>query len=292
MSNAFWSLFDDTSNWSSYHLLQQLPPPASSILLNILDPLWLWSTISSEWLHVLIAPVPKKELNQYCLIALMSWIRKIVESIICTRITHCLELNSLIPRNIFGYRHQSGTIACLSTLVADIYTSFIQKKYLNAAFLSAFPSVRIPKLLEICNNIGCPHPLTNLIGRLFSALVFHSSNANVQRTLYWGLPQGNPLSPILLIIYTLELVQLPISSKIFLYADDVVICRSHYDLQSAKLALQRSSTHSHITVENYHLFFLPTNANHNFSPSDPSTPSLPRFNIEISSLTNHNTSST
>ena len=104
----------------SYRLLRQLSPPASSILLNILNRLWLLSTVPSEWIHVLIVPVPKTDPNQYRPIALMSCIWKIVEFMICTSSIHWLELNSL--RNIFGFRHQSGTIDCISTLVADICT--------------------------------------------------------------------------------------------------------------------------------------------------------------------------
>jgi len=152
----------------------------------------------------------------------MSCIRKIIESIICTRMTHWMKQNSLIPPNIFRFRHQSGTIDCVSALVADIYTSLIQKNYFNAAFLdiqSAFPSVKISKLLEITHHIGFPHLLTNYLGKLFSHLIFHFSSDKenpVQRTLYRGQPQGCPLSSILFTIYILEIAQLQIPSKILL----------------------------------------------------------------------------
>jgi len=53
-------------------------------------------------------------------IHLMSYIRKMVEFMICPRITRWLEQNSLIPPNIFGFRHQFSIIDCVSTLVADI----------------------------------------------------------------------------------------------------------------------------------------------------------------------------
>jgi len=153
-----------------------------------------------------------------------------IESIISSRISHWLEQNSLIPPNIFGFRHQSSTIDRISILVADIsYILASSKKNLNAAFLdiqSAFLSVKIRKLLETMNKIGFPDLLTKYIGILFSRLILHFShreNEFVERTLYQGLPRGSPLSPTLFIIYTLELAQLPIPFKMLLFADNVVI---------------------------------------------------------------------
>jgi len=48
---------------------------------------------------------------------------------------------------MFGFRHNTGAIDCVETLVADIYFAFIRKEHLNALFIdikSAFPSVHIP----------------------------------------------------------------------------------------------------------------------------------------------------
>ena len=69
---------------------------------------------------------------------------------------HWLEQTSLIP----PIRVQAPLIYfdCANTLVADIHTSFIQDKYLNAEFLgnqSACLSIRIPKL-QISDKLGFP----------------------------------------------------------------------------------------------------------------------------------------
>jgi len=104
-------------------------------------------------------------------IALMACLRKIMETILNTRLTHWLEQQSFFPPNTFGFRHHTSAIACVSTLIADIYFAFLQKQYLNAAFLdieSAFPSVHIPSLLQIMFNHGIPLLFTKFIENLFS----------------------------------------------------------------------------------------------------------------------------
>jgi len=89
----------------SYHLLRQLFSSSHAILQNILNRVRLHSVVPPEWLHVQIAPIPMKEPNSFRPIALTSCIRKIIESIIGSRISYWLEQNSLILPNIFGFRH-------------------------------------------------------------------------------------------------------------------------------------------------------------------------------------------
>jgi len=89
---------------------------------------WFNWVIPVEWLQVKISPISKTETNQYRPIALMPYICKIVETIFNTQITHCLEQNSTLPPNEFGFGHQTSALDCVSTLVADINQSFTQYK--------------------------------------------------------------------------------------------------------------------------------------------------------------------
>jgi len=76
----------------SYPLLRQLPLQTNSILLNILIVCGSIQSFPQNGYMSKLHQSPKKSP-----IALMSCIRKI-ESIICTRMTHWMEQNSLIPR--------------------------------------------------------------------------------------------------------------------------------------------------------------------------------------------------
>ena len=66
----------------------------------------------------------------------------------------------------------------VSILTADIYSAFLQKQYLNAAFLdikSTFLSVHIPYLLQMMLNHGIRLLFTKFIGNLFSPFTLYYS---------------------------------------------------------------------------------------------------------------------
>ena len=98
-----------------------------------------------------------------------------------------------------------------------------------ACFLNvkeAFDNVNSDILMKKLNAMGCPHNIVNLV-----SFLMHKRNARlsssatpITRKIFKGLPQGEVRSPLLYLIYVIDItVSLNPSIQISQFADDITI---------------------------------------------------------------------
>ena len=93
----------------------------------------------------------------------------------------------------------------------------------------AFPNLNRAQLLDICCKIGLPFTCISWIHSFLHSrtmkLAFNNETMTNPITIYTGVPQGSPISPILFLIYANQLFKcnayLPI--RLGSYVDDIGI---------------------------------------------------------------------
>lgn len=221
------------------------------VLVNTLNALWFSDTVPESWLLFKILPIPKNNSDSFRPIALSSCVRKMVESIFNSRLSHWLEINDMLPPDTYAFRTDSNSLDCVSRLTSSIYQAYNSKQFLNAAFLdisAAFDRVHIPTLISSLIQLSIPQRFIQYIVSLFSVrtLIFSSGQTAIFRKTYRGLPQGSSLSPLLFNLYMLPIVSLHTECSVLLFADDVAVYSIHKDalITSIRLsaAISRIST--------------------------------------------------
>jgi ribonuclease HI len=147
-------------------------------------------------------------------IALEDTMSKVTESIIAKRLTQLAEEFELLPRNHFGARPGKTTTDAVLYLVQHIKDKWRQGKITSVIFLDisqAFPSVsherlihnlqkrRVPlAIVEWCRNFLTQRTTTLKFDDYMSEPLLASA----------GIPQGSPLSPILYLFYSADLLEI------------------------------------------------------------------------------------
>ena len=104
-------------------------------------------------------------MGNYRLISLLSWVNKIFETIINTRLNKYLTINSILCNNQFGFRKNSNTLIPLGELVNYLYTAVDNGKFGCCLFLDiakAFDVLKHDILILKMEKIGIPKKITNL----------------------------------------------------------------------------------------------------------------------------------
>jgi len=174
---------------------------------------------------------------------------KIYSSILTNRLSAYAENNDLLPNFQFGFRTKRSTIAAAS-LLHEVARSRIDKsKRVYAAYIDfskAFDRVRRPLLFHKLQLLGIPPQFCQSLNFIFQATKFYIKSGNLFSNHYFsniGIPQGDPISPIL---FNLFIQDLPSSLShnginfhgirvaYIQYADDLCILgESKEDLQLA-----------------------------------------------------------
>lgn len=217
-----------------YVMISKLHPNAKSILVKILNLLWVNQIIPESWKVQCVIPVlkagkPADDYQSYRPISLSSCVGKLLEQMIKLRLDYFVERNQLIPKFQFGFRKGKSCSESFVSYLEDMKKCILSKSVAICAFLDvqgAYDNVDLHQLSHILCKIGLPGKLIKWIFNFsFERTLYVKCNImHGPEKVFKGLMQGATLSPLLYNLYTSELNKYIRSDvKILQFADDILI---------------------------------------------------------------------
>ena len=173
----------------------------------------------------------KDLMDNYRPISLLSCFSKILEKIVCARLTNFLDTNNLITSSQFGFRKNHSTVHPLVHFLNFVSTSLDKKEHsiaifcdLRKAFDTVDPGILLSKLKKMgirgVELLWFQDYLTNR-----KQLVHINGSNSFLRAVLLGVPQGSILGPLLFLIYINDL---PLCSELIalLFADNTTLLLS------------------------------------------------------------------
>ncbi|XP_017776638.1 PREDICTED: RNA-directed DNA polymerase from mobile element jockey-like, partial [Nicrophorus vespilloides] len=235
----------------SYGMLRNLDEYSRGILCALFNDVLLSGIVPCSWNRATVVPIlkgnlPQDQASSYRPIALISCVRKTLESIIKNRLERWAESRDLFPPNVTGFRKGRGAADNLYTLVAAIYSGLARKEHTLVCFIdikAAYDNVSITCLQNILVDLRLPSRLVNLISALVTEKALHLVGADPSqaRYSYKGLPQGSPLSPLLFNVYVRGINGLVGDGvQALIYADDIALVTTGKNINSLAIRMNAS----------------------------------------------------
>jgi hypothetical protein len=170
-------------------------------------------------------------LDNYRPISLLSNFSKIIEKVMCNRLTMYLESNNLISKHQFGFRKKHSTVHPILHLLNAVSEASSRKKYTLAIFCDlrkAFDTCDHGILIKKLRKMGVRGPeLDWFVSYLDGRMQFVSINGidSEKLEVRKGVPQGSILGPLLFLIYINDLPECSLLITL-LFADDTTLLAS------------------------------------------------------------------
>ena len=177
-----------------------------------------------------VIPVHKKKdkdlPGNYRPISLLSSINKILEKVMCKRLTDFLEKQKIIFKYQFGFRKKHSTIQAVIEIVDNII-EYIEKGFLVAGVYldlsKAFDCVDHEILLYKLHHYGIRGDthrwLQDYLSNRKQFTHVNGTDSKLQ-TVNIGVPQGSVLGPLLFIVYVNDIAAATGADQVRLFADD------------------------------------------------------------------------
>jgi hypothetical protein len=204
-----------------------------------------------EWKHAVVVPVPKAGKPRDAVtsqrpISLLPTDAKLLEAIIARWLTTFLEQRHLLPENQYAFREHRSAVDIPLRVTHRVHQCRAARRKMIVVALdvqAAYDSVWHAGLAHKIAKLPLPR---NLVGWIVDFLRDRKLQARVagylsrETTVNCGVPQGSPLSPLLYIIYTADLLSQPSSEGSITegYADDLTVSANGSDFPDAQRAAQ------------------------------------------------------
>lgn len=197
---------------------------SANLLIPILTPLFnsllRLQFHPTEWRNSTTVVLRKPGKPDYSLpkayrpIALQDTLSKVIESVIARRLSTWAEQYGLLPATHFGGRPGRTTTDAVLTLTHFIKDAWRRGEVVSTLFLDisqAFPSVSHPRLIYNLRKRRIPTTilswLESFLSDRYTTLTFDDyTSAPLPASV--GIPQGSPLSPILYLFYSADLLDI------------------------------------------------------------------------------------
>lgn len=171
----------------------------------------------------------KMEPSNYRPISILPSVNKVFELTIKNRLVEFLCERNYFYSHQYGFRAKSGTHTAVFELINNISLDLDAGNFVSGVFLDlskAFDCVNHSILLLKLDFAGIRGNALNLLSsylsnRKQSVVIGDSTSPLIDVTI--GVPQGSILGPLLFLTYVNDIARLPLSGRIFLYADDSAI---------------------------------------------------------------------
>ena len=170
--------------------------------------------------------------KSFCPISLLDCFSKLVEKTVACLICKEIDTNSLVLSTQFGGRRASSTLNAMLTLTHDVkvvHTAGLCTGILLFNIAGFFDNVNRPCLVQIVNDMGIAPELVNWMCSFLDdhmvRLKFNGALSDPFPSLV-GTPQGLPISPVLLAIYTSLILSLSRTwhhMSLGMYVDDGIL---------------------------------------------------------------------
>ena len=233
-----------------YQFLKHLPHTSLSLLLSMLNSIWVNGVFPAAWHEATVVAIPKPDKDHsdpvnYRPIALTSCLCKTIERMVNNRLTHYLETNNIISNIQSGFRKQRCTTDQLLKLESYIRDGMANGQHVVAVFFDlekAYDTTWKYGILADLHSAGLRGRLPTFISNFLSNRTFKVrlgstlSDLSCQET---GVPQGCILS-VTLFALKINSITRCITPGIdaSLYVDDFMACARSKQMRSVERQLQ------------------------------------------------------
>ena len=222
-----------TNDEIPFFLFKLMPENILVRLTFILNKCIMEGTMPQQLKMSKIIPVykqgSKKDCNNYRPISLLSYIDKILETAVHSRLSNYLKNINFLCSNQFGFRTNHSTELALLSLMNRIYKAVDSKEYvllLSIDLRKAFEVIRHDILIDKLENIGIREPVLSWFKSYLSKRMqrtFVNNTYSEYLCVKTGVPQGSSLGPLLFLIYINDLMNVVDEKLLNMFADDTTI---------------------------------------------------------------------
>lgn len=233
----------------TYSMINNLPIKAKEILIYIYNIIYKTGQIPEQWRGVKLIAIPKRNTDalKHRPISLMNCLCKTFNLIVSRRLEYHFENKKLFNNCTMGFRRGFSCQDNISRFIIDTETAFVDKEYVLCAYgdiSNAYNNVAVDSLISALVKFDVDPFLCRYVRELLKerTLIYRLCDGReVTRICRQGIAQGDPMSPILFNIVTINLCNSLINTvHLSQYADDFALYYIHKDIEVCIEVMQTS----------------------------------------------------